>query len=333
VETKSREDPMKAAILTELGRPPSYGELPEPAPGEGEVVAEVRAAALKNIERALADGSHYASARLPLPGQVGLDAVVRLPDGRRMYTGARPPGGAMAELMAVDPRTAVELPAGVDDAEAAALPNAGMSAWFALEYTGAIQPGQSVLVLGATGVTGSLAVQLAKHRFGAGRVVAAGRNAARLDRLVSLGADTTIRLGPDGIADEVRRLHAERPFDLVVDYLWGSPAEQTLRALANDDLAAEFHRTRYAQVGEMAGPSIDLPASVLRSAGIELVGQGGGSVPKEAFGRVVPEILPALFALLADREIGVDTSVRPLAEVTDAWTAPAPSGVRVVLTP
>lgn len=324
---------MKAAIVEALGRPPAYGDTAEPQASDGQVIAEVRAAALKNIERSLVDGSHYASARLPLPGPIGLDAVVRLPDGRRVYTGAAPPGGAMAERLAVDPQTSVDVPEGVDDAEAAALPNAGVSAWFAVEYAGGLASGQNVLVLGATGVTGSLAVQLAKHRFGAAHVVAAGRDAARLDRLAELGADATIRIGPDGIGDEVRRLHAERPFDLVIDYLWGKPAEQTLRALANDDLAAAFHHTRYVQVGEMAGASIDLPAAVLRSAGLELVGQGGGSVPKEAFGRVIPEVLPALFALLADGSIHVDTHVRPLAEVTDAWTAPVPSGTRVVFTP
>lgn len=321
---------MKAAIVEGLGRPPVYGEAAEPRASDGEVVAQVCAAALKNIERSLVDGSHYASRRLPLPGPIGLDAVVRLPDGRRVYAGAKPPGGAMAERLAVDPNVTVELPGAVGDAEAAALPNAGISAWFALEYAGAIRPGQSVLVLGATGVTGALAVQLAKNRFGADRVVAAGRDA---ERLAALGADATIRIGPDGIGDDVRRLHAERPFDLVIDYLWGAPAEQTLRALANDDLAADFHRTRYVQVGEMAGPSIDLPAAVLRSAGIELVGQGGGSVPREAFARVLPEVLPALFTMLADGTISVDARVRPLAEVADAWTAPVPSGARVVFTP
>lgn len=330
METKNT---MKAAIVEERGRPPVYGDAPEPEAPDGMVVADVRAAALKNIERALVDGSHYASGMLPIPGQIGLDAVVRLPDGRRVYTGATPPGGAMAERMTVNPELAVELPDTVGDAEAAALPNAGISAWFALEYAGAIRPGQSVLVLGGTGVTGSLAVQLAKGRFGAGRVVAAGRDSGRLEQLTGRGADATIRIGPDDIGPEVRRLHTDRPFDLVLDYLWGAPAEQTLRALAHEDLAAEFHRTRYVQIGEMAGSSIDLPAAVLRSAGIELLGQGGGSVPKEAFGRVVPEVLPALIAMLADRTISVDVQVRPLAEVTEAWTAPAPSGTRVVLTP
>ncbi|MGH3097263.1 MAG: zinc-binding dehydrogenase [Streptosporangiales bacterium] len=330
------EGTLKAAVVERLGTVPAYEEVDDPVPGDGMVVAEVRAAAVKNIERALVAGSHYGSRQLALPGLIGLDAVAVLPDGRRVYAAATPPGGAMAERMLVNPDWSVELPAEISDPLAAALPNAAISAWFALEYAGRIQPGQSVLVLGGTGVTGALAAQLAKRRFGAERVVVAGRNVERLDRLAGLGADATIRIDrapAGGIEPEVRRLHDERPFDLVLDYLWGPPAEQALRALGGDDLAAEFHRTRYVQIGEMAGPTLELPAGVLRSTGIELLGQGGGSVPREAFGRIMTEVLPALFAMLVDGSVTVDTQVRSLSEVADAWTAPAPSGVRVVLQP
>lgn len=303
------------------------------------MVAQVRASAIKNIERALTSGTHYASARIPLPARVGVDAVVTLPVGRRVYTGMPPPGGAMAERIAVDPRTVVEVPHGLDDAAAAALPNPGVSAWLALEHAGRIQPGQCVLVLGGTGVTGGLAAQLARHRFDAGRVVVAGRNPDRLRRLHELGcADATIHIGDNGggaaaLPHAVARMHAERPFDLILDYLWGVPAEQTLHALAGDDLAAEAHRIRYVQVGEMAGSGIELRAAVLRSAGIELVGQGGGSLPREALAKVGSEILPALFTMLADHTIGIETIIRPLSQVTAAWAEPVPSGARVVLTP
>lgn len=329
---------MRAAVVERLGAAPRYAEVDEPSPAEGLVVGEVRAAALKNIERALVAGTHYASRRLPLPGLIGTDAVVVLPDGRRVYTGATPPGGAMAERMLVDPELSVEVPETLDHGTAAALPNAAVSAWFALEFAGQIRPGQSVLVLGGTGVTGSLAVQLAKQRFQAGRVVAVGRNTERLDRLTASGADSAVELDPDGAAGDqlearLRRLHTEQPFDLVLDYLWGRPAQQTLRALGGDDLAADFHRTRYVQIGEMAGPTVELPAGVLRSAGIELVGQGAGSVPREAFARVVPEILPTLFAMLAAGSLTVDTESWPLSRIAEAWAAPARSGVRAVVTP
>ncbi|QPZ38615.1 quinone oxidoreductase family protein [Paramicrobacterium chengjingii] len=326
---------MKAAVIDALGHTPVCREVEEPSAPEGWVVGRVRAAAIKNIERMLAAGTHYGSGHMALPAQIGLDAVVELPDGHRVYTGATPPAGAMAERMAVNPAQVIEVPTSVDDAVAAALPNAAISAWFALEYAGQIQTGQSVLVLGATGVTGGLAVQLATQQFGADHVVAVGRDEARLEQLRTRGADNVIRIDNEatGLADAVRALHAEHPFDLVLDYLWGSPAEQTLRALANDDLAATFHRTRFVQIGETAGPTLTLPASVMRSAGIELVGQGGGSVPREAFGRVMTEILPALFDMLSAGTLTLETRTMPLDQVESAWTQATASGERMVIIP
>lgn len=324
---------MQAAILQRLGEVPAYADVPDPEPTGEQVVARVRAVAVKNIEKMLASGQHYGSGRLALPGTLGVDAVLELPDGRRVYAGAVPPAGTMAELALVDPRMTIEVPDGVDDAAAAALPNAGASAWFALEYAGRLQPGHSVLVLGGTGVTGGLAVQLAKHRYEAAYVAVAGRNRGRLDRLTELGADHAITIGNGDITEDVARLHAEHPFDVVIDYLWGAPAEQTLAALGNDDLGAAFRHTRYVQVGEMAGATIALPAAVLRSAGVELVGQGGGSIPKDAFARIGSEIVPVLFDLLSTGALSVETVTRPLAEVAEAWSAPTPSGTRLVLVP
>lgn len=328
---------MKAAVIGQLGQAPEYGEVEEPTATDGRVIGQVRAAAVKNIERSLVAGTHYGSGRLQLPGMVGVDAVVGLPDGRRVYTGATPPAGSMAERMAVNPMLTVDVPDAINDADAAAMPNAALSAWFALEYAGRIEPGQSVLVLGGTGVTGSLAVQLAKQQFGAGRVVAAGRDADRLQQLTGSGADESgadnaIMITED-LGEQVARLHREQPFDLVLDYLWGMPAEQTLRALGGNDLGADFHRTRFVQIGEMAGPEITLPGGILRSAGIELVGQGGGSIPREALSRVANETLPALYGMLADGAISISTVTRSLSEVTAAWEEKSPSGVRLVLVP
>ena len=326
---------MYAAVINEFGQVPEYRQVPEPEVPDGQVLAQVRAAAIKNIERMLVDGTHYGSAQMSLPAQVGLDAVAVLPDGRRVYTGSAPPAGTMAEFIAVDPHNVIELPDDVDDAQAAAMPNAALSAWFALEFAGQMQADQTVLVLGATGVTGGLAVQLAKHQFGAGHVVAVGRNPNRLGTLADLGADVTVRIDEDfdRLGQTLRGVHEQQPFDLVIDYLWGQPAQAALGALANDDLTAEYHRTRYVQVGETAGGTIELRASVLRSAGVELIGQGAGSVPREAFARVETEILPALFTALSSGTISIPTHVRPLSEVAAAWDEPTDSGVRTVLVP
>jgi NADPH:quinone reductase-like Zn-dependent oxidoreductase len=190
-----------------------------------------------------------------------------------------------------------------------------------------------VLVLGATGVTGSLAVQLAKTIFGAGRVVAVGRNAERLERLCGVGADEVIQLGTRDLSENVTAEHRAQPFDVVLDYLWGTPAEQTLAALANRELNAPFHATRFVQVGQMAGPTITLSAGILRSAGIELVGMGFGSVPAEVMARASGDHLPRLLAMVAEGRLHLETQRRPLSEVQDAWTQTEPSGTRVVFTP
>lgn len=324
---------MQAAVIHTLGQPPRYEEFADPTPREGQVVSEVRAASIKQLDKSLVEGTHYGSASLPIPSVAGMDGVGVLPDGRRVYTGAVAPYGMMAERALVDPSWALTVPDAVDDALAAALPNPGMSAWFALDWRGALQAGESVLVLGATGVTGTLAVQLAKN-FGAGRVIAAGRNAERLAELRRLGADATVALtGPDDeITAAFTRVHTEQPVDLVLDYVWGRPAELLLAALTGSDLRAEAHRTRHLQIGDMAGSTITLDANTLRSAGIELYGQGGGSIPKEVLSRVPTEILPKLFDLAARGELTLPITSEPLADVETVWSEDQP-GRRIVLAP
>lgn len=325
---------MKAATIERFGQTPELTDVPDPVAGPGQRIAKVRAAAIKNIERMLAAGEHYGSSRAPMPMRVGLDAVVEV-DGELFYGAATAPQGAFAERITVDPSQLVPLPS-LDPAVAAAVPNAALSAWFGLELAGQIEPGANVLVLGATGVTGGLAVQLAKQRFNAGRVVACGRDQESLTRLRSRGADELVtipdRPGSD-FQEGIREYHRQTPLDLVLDFLWGPPAQQVLQALANDGLDAEFHRTRYVQIGEMAGATIDLPASVLRSAGVELVGQGAGSVPKEAFTDVFTTVLPEIFDLVATGSLILDVVTRPLTEISAAWEEELPSGTRAVILP
>jgi NADPH:quinone reductase-like Zn-dependent oxidoreductase len=203
----------------------------------------------------------------------------------------------------------------------------------ALEHAAAVQPGDHVLVLGATGVTGSMAVQLAGSVFDAGKVVVVGRDEARLNWLRTVGADDAIALGRDDLAARVAALHAERPFDAVLDYLWGEPARAVLEALSSSHPAAHFHRTRFVQIGSMAGPTMDLAAGILRGTGIVMSGVGIGSVPPEVLVRARAEALPRLFDMVAAGTLQLRTLARPLADVAEAWTAAEPSGTRVVLTP
>ena len=324
---------MKAAVVEEWGRAPIYTDHPEPVARDRGVVATVEASALTNLTKGLVSGKHYASRKLTLPVIPGVDGVARLEDGTRVYTGALKPYGMMAERTLVDPHGAVVIPDDVDSVTAAAIPNPGVSAWMSLEHAAAIRPGDNVLVLGATGVTGSTAVQLAKSAFGAGRVVVAGRDTTRLDWLRTVGADDAIAIGTDDLRARVASLHAERPFDAVLDYLWGEPAEQVLDALGTSELAARYHHTRYAQIGSMAGLTMTLPAGILRSAAITISGVGLGSIPPEVIGRIRAEALPKMFAMVAAGELQLGVEARSLADVEQAWTAKEPSGTRVVLTP
>lgn len=319
-----------------MGSVPIYTDVPEPQPRDGAEVAEVEASALTNLTRGVVSGKHYASKEIQLPAIPGVDGVARLADGRRVYTvytGAVGYSGLMAERTLVDPRICIDIPDHVDSVTAAALPNPGISAWTALAHAAAVKPGDHVLVLGATGVTGSMAVQLAGGMFGAETVVAAGRNTERLEWLRSAGAHDTIALGEQDLGARVAEMHARRPFDAVLDYLWGDPAAQVLTALAASHPAAHYHPTRFVQIGSMAGPTLPLDAGVLRGTGVTLCGVGIGSVPPEVLSRARTEALPRLFAMVADGRLELRTQARPLADVAEVWAGGEPAGTRVVLTP
>jgi NADPH:quinone reductase-like Zn-dependent oxidoreductase len=319
---------MKAAVLHQFGTLPVYEDFADPvAARPEELILKMRAASLKNLDRMRAKGTHYDKHR-SLPAVVGVDGVGVLEDGRRVYAGSMQ--GMMADYTLVAAERCIAIPDNIDDVTAAALPNPALSAWFSLAYRAAIQPGDRVLILGATGVTGKIAIQLAKY-LGAAHVVAAGRNAAIMDTLPALGADRLISLAqPEETL--VAELKAERPFDIVIDYVWGRPAELVLEMLAGHDLNAVPHRTRYVQVGEMAGASISLRAGILRSAAIELYGIGGGSVPKEVMERVPSEILPLLFRLAAEGTLSLSADTMPLSGITEAWERGDRDGRRLVIT-
>jgi NADPH:quinone reductase-like Zn-dependent oxidoreductase len=212
---------MKAAVLHALGQSPRYEDFADPQATEGEVLVQVKAASLKNVDKMMASGSHYD--RFPdLPCVCGVDGVGLLDDGARVYCGgARPPYGMMAERTVVSRGWCLPVPEQVDDVTAAALPNPALSAWLALSWRARLQPGEMVLILGATGVAGQLAVQIAKH-LGAERVVAAGRNRRVLTTLRDLGADATIALdlSDQELTAAFIREAGPRRFDVVLDYLW-----------------------------------------------------------------------------------------------------------------
>lgn len=323
---------MKAAVIHKFGETPRYEDFNDPNPQlENDVVMLVKAASVKNIDRSQVNGSHYDRYK-NLPAVVGTDGVGMLPDGTRVY--AFRAGGTLAEKTVVRQGTYVLLPDGIDDVTAAALPNPGLSAWFSLYHRAGLKPGETVLINGATGTTGKMAIQLAKY-FGAGKVVATGRNPHVLAMLPELGADTIISLVQSD-TDLQAALKAEQkktPFDVVIDYTWGHPAEILLGTLTGNDLHADAHRTRYVSVGEMAGPTIQLSSAMLRSAAIELYGVGGGSIPKEVMQKVPTEILPQLFDLVVTGKLKIETEAVALKDVERAWKQGETNGKRLVIVP
>jgi NADPH:quinone reductase-like Zn-dependent oxidoreductase len=319
---------MNAAVVTSFDEPPHYRRFAVPAPASAdEVLADVLAAGLHPRVRSGATGQHYTSSgRLPMIP--GIDGVGRLPDGKLVYFAAADDVlGTMADKAVVDPRRSVELPDGTDVAKVAAAMNPAMSSWVALRRRVPLQPGQTVLVLGATGNAGTMAVQVAK-RLGAGRVIGAGRDLARLEALLPAGADAVVRLTDDADATSAALSTAAAEADIVLDYLWGSPAQQAIMAL----LTARSDRSRtldWIQIGAVAGPTAEIPSVALRSANFRLQGCGQGSVSPRGY---LAE-LPSLVAEITAGTIAVRTNPVPLSKVEEAWTASETPGERTVLIP
>ncbi len=322
---------MKAAVLYTLGDIPRFDDFLEPKAGENEAVVRVTAASLKNSDRAMASGSHYAS-HSELPVVCGLDGVGALEDGTRVFCGGpRPPFGMMAERTVVSRIRCMPVPDNVSDELAAALPNPALSSWLPLIWRAQLKQGETVLIIGATGVAGKLAIQIAKH-LGAGRVVAAGRNANILESLHQLGADATISLDvPDEkLRDAFMKEAKSNHIDVVLDYLWGRPTEVLLDALTGYDTLTVSSRVRLIEIGEMAGPIVSLRAEALRSSGIEIYGSGGGGIiPLQA----IFESIPQVWSLAADGKLRIDIERVPLADVARVWAQHDSQGRRIVLVP
>jgi NADPH:quinone reductase-like Zn-dependent oxidoreductase len=320
---------MHAAVVHQFDKPPRYESFAAPVPsGEHEEIIDVLASGLHPRVRSQANGSHYTSSD-ELPLIPGMDGVGRRSDGSMVYF-ILPDTifGAMAEHTVIDVRRSVTLPSGANPILLAAAMNPGMSSWVALHQRITFTPGQSVLILGATGSAGQLAIQIAKH-LGAGAVFAAGRGADRLATLAGLGADGTIDLAvdPELVAHELAEKAAD--VDVVLDYLWGRPAESAIMPL----LKGRQERTTlmsWIQIGAIAGSSISLPSAALRQANIHFLGSGQGSVSATG----ILATLPDLAEEIDSGSFSIDAVARPLAEVESIWNAPTTGPTkRIVLTP
>jgi NADPH:quinone reductase-like Zn-dependent oxidoreductase len=286
---------MKAALVRHSGETPVFVDFTDPVPGEGVVRVKVAASALSHITRGRASGAHYSSLGT-FPFVPGIDGTGTLDDGTRVYfLMPEAPFGGMAEYCLVKAARCIPLPAALNDVTAAAIAIPGMSSWAAFVERAKLARGETVLVNGATGASGRLAVQIAKH-LGAGKVIATGRDEATLKALHGVGADVTIGLTQDKQALETEFQNQFREgVGVVLDYLWGPSAELLLASAAK--VAPDAVPIRFIEIGSVSAPSITLPSAVIRSTAIELMGSGIGSVsmPRvfDAIAKVLNAAVPA----------------------------------------
>ena len=317
---------MRAAVVSSFDRPPVCEDVDEPvACRPGEVVVAVVAVGLSRRVRSQADGSHYTSTDA-LPLIPGIDGVGRDPEGRLRYF-VLPDTllGSLAERTVVDLRRSVELPEGVDPVLVAAAMNPAMSSWVALTRRTTFEPGAKVLVLGATGSAGRIAVQVA-HHLGASSVVAVARDAAKLARLTALGADTLVDLAAPDATEALAAAGAD--VDVVLDYLWGEPTPAALRAIvparSDDD-----QPLAWIQIGSVAGPESAIPSAALRATKLSIIGSGQGSVsPRD----IVAELHTLAVEVGAGR-FGVQPRTVPLEQVDRAWAEFPTTSDRLVVVP
>jgi NADPH:quinone reductase-like Zn-dependent oxidoreductase len=320
---------MKAAVIHALGQPPRCEDFPEPTAIAGEVGVTVRAAALHPVVRARVNGASSGSANV-FPLIPGWDGVGSRDDGTRVYFAlARPPFGTMAERSVVPREMTFPLPDRLDDLTAAAVFNPAQSSWLAFAQA-QLAPGDTVVILGATGIAGKLAVQIAK-RLGAGKVIALGRNPRALSELPRLGADVTISLDqPDEeLIAAIVNAASTIGVHVILDYLWGRPTEAVIAALTHQGGTQDARSVHLVNLGQIAGPTVTLAASVLRNAGLLISGSGltGATVGR------FREVMPQLIAEAASGALRIETEPVPLAEIEAAWQRQTPDNRRLVVIP
>ena len=317
---------MKAALVERAGQAPVYTDFAEPVAGEGVVRVKVSASALSPITKSRASGAHYSS-HGTFPFVPGIDGTGTLDDGTRVYfVMPEAPFGGMAEYCLVEATRCIPLPAALDDVMAAAMAIPGMSSWAAFAERAKLAKGETVLINGATGASGRLAVQIARH-LGAGKVIATGRDEETLESLRGNGADVTIGLTGDKVAMETEFQRQFRAgVDVVLDYLWGPSAEQILAAAA--EVAPDAVPIRFIGIGSVSAATIALPSAVIRSTAIELMGSGLGSVPMPRIFHAIAQVLNAA----VPAGFRIESTVVPLREIATSW-AGREGRARTVFTP
>jgi len=319
---------MKAAVLHKFGETPRFEDFLDPTPGEGQILVNVKAVALENVDKMMAEGSHFASQQFlsTLPAIVGFDGIGRLEDGRLVgFGGVKAPYGAMAEKTVIPEGNYVPIPEGVDVVTAAALPASALTSLFPLKWGAKLQPGETVLINGATGVSGKLAVQIAKL-LGAGRIVGTGRNKDSMNKARELGADAVIDLkqSHEHLAEAFQK-EAGDGYDVILDFLWGHPTEVLIKTLVPSEIRMS-KPVRLVQIGEKAGTTIALSADAIRTSGLQIFGAAAGITPE-----VAGEATGQVWDWLKADKLYMDIERVPLKDIEKTWKRTDFEGKRIVI--
>jgi NADPH:quinone reductase-like Zn-dependent oxidoreductase len=313
---------VKAAVVSSFATPPRYQDFAVPVPAtDDEMLVDVIAAGLHPRVRSQADGSHYTSTG-ELPLVPGIDGVGRGADGRlRYFVLDDTASGSLAEKTVVDVRRSLVLPRGSDPVAIAAAMNPAMGAWLALRCRVPFKKRQNVLIVGATGNAGRMAVQVAKH-LGAAEIIATGRSQDRLAALPALGATATLAF------DDARLGPVAREVDVVLDYVWGDATAKAMSVIVTERADRDRPLTWIA-IGSVASPTCAIPSAALRATRLQIVGSGIGSIP----GRDIVGELPALMKEIARGMFRIDARPTPLADVENVWLTAQTTSERLVFTP
>jgi NADPH:quinone reductase-like Zn-dependent oxidoreductase len=324
---------VKAAVLHNFGEVPRYEDFPDPVPTKDQLVVEVIASSLENVDKVQASGRHYASkwAYPKLPAVIGGEGVGVIEGKVVTFGGCISPYGALAEKTVVPQGYAaffLEIGDGVDPALVAAMPSSILASLLPLTFGAKLKKGETVLIQGATGFAGRIAIQVAK-KLGAGRVIGTGRDQSSLDVLPSLGADSIIDLKqPDAeLESAFRRQAGKEGYDVVLDFVWGHPTDVLLRTFIPKDIALAAKSTRLVQIGDMGGAPVSLTADMLRTSGLTIMGASAGVVAEE-----VPALAAKALQWIASGEVRAEVDRVDLKDIEDAWSRKE-KGKRLVIMP
>ncbi len=321
---------MRAALLRAHGATVELAERPDPEPGPDETLVEVSAAPIVPLDLLCASGtSYFGQQPLPyVPGVQGVGVVRTSPDlstGQRVWfatsAGMGPVDGSLAERCTVGHADLVPISADVSDGAVAALGTSGIAAWMSLTWRAGLQSGERVVVLGASGAVGQVALAVAKH-LGAAKVVAVCRSERSAGKVRAAGADEVVVLNPnEGRAPLTARLTeaAGGPVNVVIDPVFGAPAAAAAMALAPWG--------RLVNIGGAADDVAEFSSAVLRGRTIGILGYTNNAISPEQRAEALTQVL----ALAAGGEVAVEHRVLPLADCGRAWALAGQSGPRIVV--